>query len=428
MGNRRRRHPLQERIQLGRWDDSVHASSLGPRQIIPRADAGARTARYSPLVRQLGTRARQLDVRGLDVVLALGLAAWAVGEGLNTGRFSPAVFLCTLPLVVRRRWPIAAFLFAVAGIALGANAIGLAALLAVLTAAVSLGIYTRHRLVAVFLVLLSASGIAIEYTSGRNGSSALPIPGEVLPLALLGASYLFGNEIANRQRQADEQRERAHQLEQERAEAVAAAAETERRHIARELHDVVAHSVSVMVVQAGAARKVLDDKPDAARESLLAVEATGHEAMAELRRLLGVLSENGKEAPPLAPQPGLAGLDALIARVQEAGLPVALRVEGPPESLSPGVDIAAYRIVQEALTNALKYAGGAPTEVVVRYTPDGLEIEVIDEGAMSTPADGIGRGLTGMQERVALFGGSVEAGKRAEGGYAVLARLPFDPS
>jgi signal transduction histidine kinase len=377
-------------------------------------------------VRQPGTLARQLDIRGLDVVAALGLTAWAIGEGLNTGHFTAAVLLCTVPLLVRRRWPIAVFLIGIAGIALGANSIGLAALIGVVITAVSLGIYSRHRAVAAFLIFGSAAGIAIEYTSGRNGSSALPIPGEVLPLALLGAAYLAGNEIANRQRQTDQQRERAQQLEQERAEAVAAAAETERRHIARELHDVVAHSVSVMVVQAGAARKVMDDRPDAARESLLAVEASGHEAMAELRRLLGVLSEDGHEAPPLAPQPGMNGLDALIARVKEAGLPVELRLEGPPESLAPGVDIAAYRIVQEALTNALKYAGGARTEVVVRYTPDGLEIEVIDEGTISTPADGIGRGLVGMQERVALFGGTVEAGKRSEGGYAVLARLPFD--
>jgi signal transduction histidine kinase len=399
----------------------------GRPEIIPRADANDDTARYSRLVRDLRMLAHRLDIRQLDVVLALGLTAWAIGEGLNSGHLTPAVFLCTVPLLVRRRWPIAVFAVGIAGIAFGANSIGLAALIAVLIAALSLGIYTRHRMVAVFLIVFSAAGIAIEYTSGRNGSSSLPIPNEVLPLALLGAAYLAGNEIASRQRRADQQSERAQQLQEERAEAVAAAAETERRHIARELHDVVAHSVSVMVVQAGAARKVMDDKPEAARESLLAVEASGHEAMAELRRLLGVLSENGSEAPPLAPQPGMAGLDALIARVREAGLPVELRVEGPPESLPPGVDIAAYRIVQEALTNALKYAGGARTEVVVRYTPDGLEIEIIDEGAMATPADGIGRGLVGMQERVTLFGGTVEAGKRPEGGYAVLARLPLDP-
>ena len=139
-----------------------------------------------------------------------------------------------------------------------------------------------------------------------------------------------------------------------------------------------------------------------------------------------MLSENGSEAPPLAPQPGIAGLGALIARVKEAGLPVELRVEGPQESLPPGVDVAAYRIVQEALTNALKYAGGASTQVVVRYAPDALELEILDEGLLTTPADSLGRGLVGMQERVALFGGTMEAGRRPERGYSIRAHLPLD--
>jgi signal transduction histidine kinase len=188
---------------------------------------------------------------------------------------------------------------------------------------------------------------------------------------------------------------------------------------------VVAHSVSVMVVQAGAARKVLDEKPEAARESLRAVEATGHEAMAELRRLLGVLGEDGSEAP-LAPQPGLENLDVLVSRVREAGLPVELRIEGDTQPLPTGINVAAYRILQEALTNALKYAGGAPTEVVVRYMPAAIELEVVDEGVVATPSDGVGRGLVGMRERVALFDGTIEAGKRPERGYAVRARLPLD--
>jgi signal transduction histidine kinase len=378
-------------------------------------------------VRQLGVLAQRLEIHWTDGVLAVGLSVWAVAEGAGRDSlsFSPAVLLCTVPLLLRRRWPAAVLLIALTGFTLAGTATGFAALIGGLTAALSLGLYAKHQNLAWVIVLASSIVISLEF--GRGQTSTLPIPGAVLPFVLLGAAFLAGREIASRQRQADQQRERAHQLEQERAEAVAAAAETERRHIARELHDVVAHSVSVMVVQAGAARKVMDEKPDAARESLLAVEASGHEAMAELRRLLGVLSENGSEAPPLAPQPGMAGLDALIARVKEAGLPVELRVEGRPEALPPGVDVAAYRIVQEALTNALKYAGGAGTEVVVRYTPDGLEIEVIDEGTISTPADGIGRGLAGMQERVALFGGTVEAGRRPERGYAVVARLPLDP-
>jgi signal transduction histidine kinase len=182
-----------------------------------------------------------------------------------------------------------------------------------------------------------------------------------------------------------------------------------------------------MVVQAGAARKVMAEKPDAARESLLAVEASGHEAMAELRRLLGVLGENGShEEAPLAPQPGLTGLDTLITRVRDAGLPVELHRDGNPVALPPGVDVAAYRIVQEALTNALKYAGGARTQVIVRYGDDAVELEVVDEGTVATPADGIGRGLVGMRERVALFGGTIEAGKRPGAGYGVKAHLPIE--
>jgi signal transduction histidine kinase len=376
-------------------------------------------------VGQLGTFARRWEIQWSDVALAAFLTAWAVGEG--AGRefpgFSPAVLLCTVPLLVRRRWPVAVLLLALAGFTLAGNATGFAALLGGLTAAVSLGLYTRHQNLAPFVVTASAIAISLEF--GRGPTSTLPIPGAVLPFVVLGAAFLAGREIASRQKQVNEQRERAGRLEQEREKAVKAAAEDERRHIARELHDVVAHSVSVMVVQAGAARKVLDDKPEAARESLLAVETTGHEAMAELRRLLGVLGENGSEAP-LAPQPGLESLDALVSRVKGAGLPVELRIEGDTQPLAPGVNVAAYRIVQEALTNALKYAGGAPTEVVVRYTPDAIELEVLDEGVVAAPADGIGRGLVGMGERVALFGGTLEAGKRADRGYAVRARFPLD--
>jgi signal transduction histidine kinase len=183
----------------------------------------------------------------------------------------------------------------------------------------------------------------------------------------------------------------------------------------------------VMVVQAGAARHVLDEKPEAARESLEAVEASGHEAMAELRRLLGVLIENGETAP-LSPEPGLDQIESMVARVKEAGLPVELRIDGETRPLPPGIEVAAFRILQEALTNALKYAGGAPTHALLRFTPDAIEVEVVDEGKITVPAAGIGRGLTGMRERVALFGGTIEAGPQEGGpGYAVRARLPLAP-
>jgi signal transduction histidine kinase len=149
--------------------------------------------------------------------------------------------------------------------------------------------------------------------------------------------------------------------------------------------------------------------------------------MAELRRLLGVLgeSENG-EAPPLAPQAGIANLEALIARVREAGLPVDLKVEGQARPLAPGVEVAAYRIVQEALTNALKYAGGAPAHALVRYSEGAVDIDVVDEGRLQAPSEGIGRGLTGMRERVALFGGTLVTGAEAAGGYGVHAHLPLE--
>jgi len=384
-----------------------------------------RTNVYSRVVRQLGTFARRLEIRWGDVFLAAFLSVFAVvaGSGQDSSAFSPAVLLCTAPLIVRRRWPVAVLLAAIAGFTLAGSATNFAALLGGLTAAVSLGLYTRHQNLAPFIVAASAGVISLEF--GRGSTTTLPIPGAVLPLIVIGAAFLAGREIASRQRQLNEQREHALRLERDRETAVKVAMEDERRHIARELHDVVAHSVSVMVVQAGAARKVLDEKPEAARESLFAVETTGHEAMAELRRLLGVLGEDGSEAP-LAPQPGLENLDVLISRIRDAGLPVELRIEGDAQPLPTAINVAAYRILQEALTNALKYAGGAPTEAVVRYAPDAIELEVVDEGVATTPSDGVGRGLLGMRERVALFDGTIEAGKRPERGYAVRVRLPLD--
>lgn len=375
-------------------------------------------------MRQLGLFARRLEIHWNDLAVALFLTVFAIGGAAAQGSsLPPAVLLCTAPLLVRRRWPIPVFFLAFAGVLISGNAADFAALLGALTATVSLGLYTTHQNLAWFLVIASAAVISLAF--GRGQTSTLPIPGAVLPLVLIGSAFMAGREIASRQKQVDLERDRAGRLEHEREAAVKAAAEAERRHIARELHDIVAHSVSVMVVEAGAARKVLDDKPEAAREALVAVETTGHEAMAELRRLLGVLSEDGSEAP-LAPQPGLESLDALIARVKDAGLPVELRIEGDTQPLSPGLNIAAYRVLQEALTNALKYAGGAPTEVVIRYLPDAIELEVRDEGVLATPADGIGRGLAGMRERVALFGGTIDAGKQTDHGYAVRARLPLD--
>ena len=360
---------------------------------------------------------RRLGIGWIDAAMAAGLSVLAIAmTPVDGSPASPAVLLCTAPLLVRKRFPIPVLALAVVGFFIAGNATNLAALVGGLIAVLSVGLDEEHPILGGLAALVAAAAIAAEF--GRGDRTELPIPGFLTPFLLIGPAFLAGRVIA-------QQRERMSRLEREREAAVRDAAEDERRRIARELHDVIAHSVSVMVVQAGAARHVMAERPEAAQESLLAVENSGHEAMAELRRLLGVLADNGHE-PLLAPQPGVERLDALVARVREAGLPVTLRVEGESRRLPPGIDVAAYRVVQEALTNALKYAGGARTEAVVRYSRDAVDIEVVDEGASAAPSDGIGRGLTGMRERVAVLGGSIEAGRRQEGGYAVRAHLPTE--
>ena len=198
----------------------------------------------------------------------------------------------------------------------------------------------------------------------------------------------------------------------------------ERTRIARELHDVVAHAISVIVLQARGARHALSAEPEDARGAIDSIEETATQALGEMRRLLGMLRESDEEVA-LAPQPSLAHLDALVAHVRDAGVPVDVRVEGTPRELAPGVDLSAYRIVQEALTNALKHAGQARVRVFVRYGDDLLEVEVADTGAGGVNGGTPGHGLAGMRERVAVFGGELESGPRTEGGYAVRARLPL---
>ena len=238
--------------------------------------------------------------------------------------------------------------------------------------------------------------------------------------------WLAGYTLSGRvQREADLER-RASILEDEREAQALAAVAAERARIARELHDVIAHSVSVMTVQAGAARLLLAQDPERAREPILAVEETGREALAETRRLLGILRSDMSEAE-LEPQPGMASLETLVARTRLAGLPVELTVEGEGVKLAPGLDLAAYRVVQEALTNALKYAGPAHAWVTVRYLRDALELEISNDGRSPERQNGSGgHGLAGMRERVSLYGGSVEAGPHPVRGFVVRARLPLE--
>jgi len=221
-------------------------------------------------------------------------------------------------------------------------------------------------------------------------------------------------------------RENAERLDAQRELNADTAASRERMRIARELHDVITHCVSVMVVQAGAARMVMDAQPSRAEESLSRVEQAGRDALAEMRRLVGVLGESSDERA-LSPQPGLADLDELMSTARASGLNVALSVEGEPLPVPPALDLCAYRILQEAVTNAIKHAAPARTQIRVRWTGAALELEVSDDGRRRSGPHGhtTGHGLAGMRERVAIYGGRLDAGHDDTGGFVVRASLPI---
>jgi signal transduction histidine kinase len=288
------------------------------------------------------------------------------------------------------------------------EAIGLFVLLGVYSAAAHTS--GRRTLVAGALTLV------LYITTMATDPEGINVAGVIFFALAFGGPWVAGRAI--RHRRLSEQR-----LEREKAEAEAAIVE-ERARIARELHDVVAHSISVMVLQARGGRRVIDSDPGEAREAFGVIEGTGHQALQEMRRLLGMLRESDEELA-LAPQPSLEQLDALVEQVRGAGLPVEVAVEGEPAELPPGVDLSAYRIVQEALTNALKHAGPARARVTVRYGAEELELEIADDGAGTGDGGGSGHGLIGMRERVSLYGGDLHAGRRAGGGYALRARLPL---
>ncbi len=378
----------------------------------------------------------RLPPRVADVALALALSAVAVVEATSgswgpldqQGLGTPAILLMTLPLALRRLQPILAFALVAVGAVIAFTQAPYAGLTAVMIAAYSVGTYSRYRLLSLGVIIATATIIATVFHAGWP-----PLPNASAPYVIVLSMWLIGNAIRSRQLRADAFEDKATRLEREQEQATRAAIAAEHARIARELHDVVAHNVSVMVVQAGAARHVLRTSPEQAGEALHAVEASGRAAMAELRHLLGLLSSDD-EGIALTPQPGVEQLGSLVQRVRDAGLPVELHVEGRPRPLPAGLDLAAYRIVQEALTNALKYAELARTVVILDYREDELKLEILDDGpacggsaAGSASGDETaGRGLIGMRERVALYGGTLEAGPRLERGYAVRAWLPLE--
>jgi signal transduction histidine kinase len=253
----------------------------------------------------------------------------------------------------------------------------------------------------------------MAFASDGTGISADAV---IFYTLLLSTPWAAGRAV--RQRRLNDR-----ELEQEKTRAAAAIVD-ERARIARELHDVVAHSISVMVLQARGGRRVLESDPADARDAFANIEQTGQQALDEMRRLLGML-RRGDEEVSLAPQPSLKELGALVEQVRAAGLPVQVAIEGEPRDLPPGVDLSAFRIVQEALTNALRHAGPARARVVLRYLADDLELEISDDGRGTGDESGSGYGLVGMRERVDVYGGELQAGRRPGGGYALRVRLPL---
>jgi signal transduction histidine kinase len=329
---------------------------------------------------------------------------------------------CSLPYFFRRRAPVPVLL---------TNVVALCTLAIVgypsnvQSQMLLIGIYTvgshagrRGRLlgmsaVAIGLVTVAAAGIVDATTSNL-----------LLSGAVYAGAYLFGSTVRNRRLYLGELEARARELERERDEEARRAVSEERLRIAQELHDVVAHSMGVIAVQAGVGAHVIDDDPAEAKRSLEAIAGTSRSTLTEIRRLLGVLRNDG--AADYQPAPGLADLGHLAAELDAAGLPVAIEIEGDASEIPPGVDLTAYRIVQEALTNVLKHAGPAHARVTVAYRPGMVTLRVTDDGrGVNGSSSGGGHGLLGMRERVGVYGGTLAAGPQTGGGFRVVAELPY---
>jgi signal transduction histidine kinase len=379
----------------------------------------------------LSPRAR----RAADAALAVGLGLLALADLLLSsdpsswgGRGPLQVCLalgCTLPLAWRVRRPIAtvAVITAAGGLLVAVAAPHQApfeVFVGSVLAAYSIGAHTAGHDRWIALGTMFAVGVPFMIAADHQGMAA----GDTLaPIAWLTGSWVVGVIIRGRRLRTAELEQLTAELARQRDLQTQAAVAVERGRIARELHDVVAHNVSMMVVQAGAAERVLEGGQPDVRAALGAIAGTGRETIDEMRLLLGVLRSDDGLA--LAPQPGLGDLDQLVRNVAKTGLHVDLRVEGQPAALPPGVDLSAYRIVQEALTNVIKHAGPASAEVIVRYGADRVEVEVRDDGHPPAGSTSGGNGLIGMRERVAMLGGELQTGVRRSGGFAVLARLPI---
>jgi signal transduction histidine kinase len=365
----------------------------------------------------------------VDGVLALLIGLLSVGDMVE--RPWPAVpvtLLMVVPVVLRRRIPVWAFVITQVSVIwqlMDGRAVGSDVALLVLIYTVAA--YRPRRDSAVVLALYSAGSIIAAITWGPvRGIDLVELIGFVSVLFFGSAviAWVLGDSMRYRRGYYAALEDRAARLEAERHAQAGIAAAAERARIARELHDVVAHHVSVMVVQADGARYALRADPGRAEAALDAISGTGRQALAEMRRLLGVLRASGDQAA-LAPVPGLGELRELLDQARAAGLEVSYTLTGNPRPLSEGAELAAYRVVQESLTNTRKHAGLAASAcVTLRYEPAGLTVEITDDGIAGPAGDTGGHGLAGMRERIAMYGGTVQAGRLPGGGFAVTAHLP----
>jgi signal transduction histidine kinase len=394
-----------------------------------------------------------LAVAGLMARNPAGSVSTAIppsgGPGWQT--LLPAVAARTVPLAIRRFRPLTAFwlclaaclLVSLPGTLKGAAGTITVDLIALVPAAYSAVTHSRYRVAA----LLSTPAVLVVLVV--RGLWRPPIGNYTMLATLLVFVMVVltvGNAARLSRRRAGESQARLLRLTEEQDHTTRQAIGHERARIARELHDVVTHNVSMMVVQAGAARRILSASPDEARSALLAIEESGREAITELQHMLGLLTQPGapedaaRVTALLQPQPGLGQVRPLIDRVTATGLPVELRVSGTPRALPPGVDLAAYRVIQEALTNVIKHAGKTSATVTLDYRDDALVVEVTDNGtpgetaARHRGAPGAptsmpgGHGLLGLRERVVLYGGDLDAESQPQGGWRVRARFPEQPS
>ena len=377
-----------------------------------------------------------LDTRGLDAVIVIMALAGAVGTvarpdwdrpdaTLLVGFEAAAVALMILGLLLRRRAPFvvpASTWLVSAGLSFldGRLIVGQAPIsIAGMIAAVLLGTVREARKARAGLVIIVVSALTIIFNDPAHSVGSL-----FFVPALFAVGWLVGYALHERAEKTEAAEQRAAQAERERESAARLAVAEERARIARELHDVVAHAVSVMVLQVGAVRHRMPQGA-ADREALQNVEHAGRTALAEMRRLLGAMRRDDDELD-LTPQPGLDRLPELLEHVRAAGLDAQLLLDGEPRALSRGLDLSAYRILQEGLTNALKHAHAQVAYVRVHYGITDLELEVLDDGRGPTTSDGFGHGLIGIGERVKIYGGQLTAGAADVGGYALNVRLPLD--